>query len=76
MANVSKLIFGAAIAAVSVATPALAAHKGKQVSAHQNGYVAQSSQGGGAYNFVAAPSSVRDPSRPYVYVPGMAAGWQ
>jgi hypothetical protein len=29
MANASKLIFGAAIAAVSIATPALAAHKGQ-----------------------------------------------
>ena len=37
MANVSKLIFGAAIAAASIASPALAAHKGKQISAHQNG---------------------------------------
>src|SRR5262249_19381092 len=37
MANVSKLIFGAAIAAASIVSPALAAHKGKQISAHQNG---------------------------------------
>jgi hypothetical protein len=45
MANVSKVILGAAIAAVSIASPALAAHKGKSTSAHQNGYVTQSSQG-------------------------------
>jgi hypothetical protein len=39
MANVSKLIFCAAIAAVSIASPALAAHKGKPIPAYQNGYV-------------------------------------
>jgi hypothetical protein len=44
MANVSKLIFGAAIAAASIATPALAAHKGKPISVHHNGYVTRSSQ--------------------------------
>ena len=48
MADVSKLIFGAAIAAASIATPALAAHKGKPISAHQNGDVTRSSQGSGA----------------------------
>jgi hypothetical protein len=83
MANVAKLIFGAAIAAVSIASPALAAHKGKPISA--NGYVARSSQGRGVYNFVPASpptENLRDPrtwvgdpaSRPYVYVPGMASG--
>ena len=75
MANVSKLIFGAAIAAASIATPASAAHKGKPISAHQNGYVTRSNQGSGVYNFVPASSSVYDPgARPYVYVPGMAEG--
>ena len=39
MANVSKLIFGAVIAAASIASPALAAHKGKPISAHRNEYV-------------------------------------
>ena len=39
MANLSKLIFGAAIAATSISTPALAAHNGKPISAHHNGYV-------------------------------------
>ena len=87
-ANVSKLIFGAAIAAASIATPALAAYKSKPISAHQNGYVARSSQGRGVYDFVPAPRSIdnsvplRDPKtwvgdpagRPYVYVPGQASG--
>jgi hypothetical protein len=87
MANVSKLVFGAAIAAMSIATPALAAYKGRPISTHQNGYVTRSSQGRGVYNFVPASpptENLRDPrswvgdpaSRPYVYVPGMASGGQ
>jgi hypothetical protein len=48
MANVSKLIFRAAIAAVSIASPALAAHKSKPISTRQNVYVPRSSQGSGA----------------------------
>jgi hypothetical protein len=39
MSNVSKVICAAAIAAASIVSPALAAHKGKTVSAHRNGYV-------------------------------------
>jgi hypothetical protein len=62
MPSVSKLIFGAAIAAASIATPALAAHKGKPISAHQNGYVTRSNQGSGVYNFVPTPSC---PGLPY-----------
>jgi hypothetical protein len=62
MANVSKLMLGAAIAAVSIASPALAAHKGKPISAHQNGYVAQSNQGNGARAFASVPRSVDDPA--------------
>ena len=62
MANVSKLMLGAAIAAVSIASPALAAHKGKPISAHQNGYVAQSNQGSGARAFASVPRSVDDPA--------------
>ena len=53
-ANVSKLIFGAAIAAASIATPALAAHKTISVT--------RSSQGSGIYNFV--PSRGLSPSCP------------
>jgi hypothetical protein len=88
MANVSKLIFGAAIAAASMASPALAAHRGKPISAYQNGYVTRSSKGRGVYNFVpvapsgGSPAYPRDPrswvgdpaGRPYVYVPGSAEG--
>ena len=57
MANVSKPIFGAAIAVASIATPALAAHKATPISAH-HGYVARSSQGRGIYNFVPVAPSV------------------
>jgi hypothetical protein len=51
----------AAIAAVS-ASPALAAHKGKPISAHQNGYITQSSQGSGARAFASVPRSADDPA--------------
>jgi opacity protein-like surface antigen len=60
MANVSKVILGAAIAAVSLASPALAAHKAKPI--HQNGYVTQSSQGSGVRAFASVPRSVDDPA--------------
>ena len=74
MANISKVIVGAAIAAVSIASPALAAHKGKPISAQQNGYVARSNQGSGVRAFASVPQSlVGDAAgRPYVYVPGEA----
>jgi hypothetical protein len=51
MANVSKLIFGVAIAAASIATPALAAHEGKPTSTHHY-------EGNGVYNFVPIAPSV------------------
>ena len=83
MANVSKLIFGAAIAAASIATPAFAAQKGKPISTHHNGYVTRSSPGSGLYNFVpesppANPRSwVGDPAgRPYHYDPLYAPNGQ
>ena len=56
MANVSKLIF--AIAVASMATPVLAAHEDKPISAHHYGYVTQNSQGHSVYNFVPAAPSV------------------
>jgi hypothetical protein len=62
MTNVSKVILSAAIAAVSIATPALAAHKGKPISAHQNGYVARSNLGSGVRAFASVPRSVDDPA--------------
>ena len=62
MANVSKVILRAAIAAVSIASPALAAPKGKSTSAHQNGYVTQSNQGSGVRAFASVPRSADDPA--------------
>jgi hypothetical protein len=62
MITVSKLILGAAIAAMSIATPALAAHKGKPTSAHHNGYVGRSSQGSGVRAFASVPRAVDDPA--------------
>jgi hypothetical protein len=60
VANVSKLMLGAAIAAVSIASPALAAHKGKPTCAH--GYVTQSSRGSGVHVFASVSRSVDDPA--------------
>ena len=60
MTKVSKVILAAAIAAVGIATPAFAAHKGKPISAAHNGYVTRSSQGRGVYNFVPVAPSVYD----------------
>ena len=66
MTNVSKVIFGAAIAAASIATPALAAHKGKPISAHQSRYIARSSQGSGVRAFASVPRfNNPDTGRPY-----------
>ena len=59
MANVSKVILAAAIAAASIASPALAAHKSKPVSAHHNEYVTRSGQESGVYDFAPSPSPGR-----------------
>ena len=58
MANVSKLVFGAAIAVASISTPASAAHK--TISAHHYGYVHTKQPGRGVYNFVPVPRSFDD----------------
>jgi hypothetical protein len=68
MANVSMLIFGAAIAVASVSTPVLAAHKTSN-SAHRNGYVTRSSQGRGVYNFAPVPGSFDDSAGSYGTTP-------
>ena len=62
MANVSKLIFGAAIAAASMTNPALAAHRGKSISAYQNRVTRASQGSGGVHNCVPTPSC---PGLPY-----------
>jgi hypothetical protein len=61
MANVSKLIFGAAISVASIATPALAAHKGQPISAHHNGYVTRN----GLYNFAPVPPAFNSAAQPH-----------
>jgi hypothetical protein len=67
MAKVTSVIVAAAIVAVSIATPALAAHKGKPITAHQNGHVTRSRQGSGVYA----------PALPSDYDPGARSydGW-
>jgi hypothetical protein len=58
MANVSKLILGAAIAIANIATPALAAYDDKPIFAHHYGYVTRTSLSRGVYNFVPVAPSV------------------
>ena len=82
MANVSKLIFGVAIATVTIATPALATHRGfllirmdmSHEAAKDVAFIILS--GLASYRKPPDPKSwVGDPaSRPYVYVPGQASG--
>jgi hypothetical protein len=65
MANVSNVILAAAIAAVSIATPALAA----------NGYIARNGHGNTFHAFASAPRSVDDPAaRPYDRTTPFSAG--
>lgn len=59
MPTASKLMLGAVIAAVSIASRALAAHKSKPISAHQNGYLTRS----GSHAFASVP--VDAAGRPY-----------
>jgi hypothetical protein len=75
MANVSKLIFGVAIAVASISTPALAAHKTTPISAHRHGYVIRSSQGRGVYNFVPVPRSFDDSAGSYGTTPFSGGGY-
>jgi hypothetical protein len=82
MATVSKLIFGAALAAVSIATPALAQHASQSdplISAHHRQHLRVSSPSSGSPAFTSPPrdprSWVGDPaSRPYHYDPGWGGG--
>jgi hypothetical protein len=82
MATVSKLIFGVAIAAVSVATPALAQHASQSdplISAHHRQHLRVSSPPSDSPAFTSPPrdprSWVGDPaSRPYHYDPEWGGG--
>jgi hypothetical protein len=78
MTNISKLIFGTAIAAVSIAHPALAQHafqNASSISVHHKKHLRMSSPQIDSRAVVAVPSSLDDPARPYVYVPGMASNF-
>jgi hypothetical protein len=82
MATVSKLIFGAAIAAVSIATPALAQHASQSdppISADHRQHLRVGSPPSDSPAFTSPPrdprSWVGDPaSRPYHYDPGWGGG--
>jgi hypothetical protein len=82
MTTVSKQIFGAAIAAVSIATPALAQHASQSdalISAHHRQHLRVSSPPSDTPAFTSPPrdprSWVGDPaSRPYHYDPGWGGG--
>jgi hypothetical protein len=78
MTNISKLIFGTAIAAVSIAHPALAQHASQNassISVHHKKHLRVSRSQIDSRAVVAVPSSLDDPARPYVYVPGMASNF-
>jgi hypothetical protein len=53
--RLSLFIPGGFAVVVCIASPALAAHKGKPISAYQNGCVTRSSQGSGVHNCVPTP---------------------
>jgi hypothetical protein len=78
MATVSKLIFGAAIAAVSIATPALAQHASQSdppISAHHRQHLRVSSPPSDDTPSLGPRSWVGDPAgRPYHYDPGWGGG--
>jgi len=78
MEKMSKLIVGAAIAVVSIASPALAQRASRSdpsVSVRHRTHVRISSyQNGFSSSIVPSVPPAYDPGRPYVYVPGMASG--
>jgi hypothetical protein len=77
MANISKLIFGAAIAAVSVASPALAQYAShSSISDHHRKHLRIYNYSRQSHSPAFAPvQPPHDPrAQPYVYVPGNASG--
>jgi hypothetical protein len=64
MTTVSKLMLGAVIAAVSIASPALAQYAAQSDSAHHSKYLRKSAHRSGLHAFAVVP--VDDPAgRPY-----------
>jgi len=73
MATVSKLILGAAIAAVSIASPALAQSASQSdppISAHHSKYLKKSSQRNGSDAFASEPRGADPGAKPYHYGAG------
>jgi hypothetical protein len=77
MTNVSKLMLGAAIAAVSIASPALAqsaSQSDPSISAHHSKYLKKSSHRNGTDAFASEPYRGADPgAKPYHYGGGGGA---
>jgi hypothetical protein len=70
MATVSKLMLGAVIAAVSIASPALAQYASQSdpsISAHHSKYLKKSSQRNGADAFASEPRGADPGAKPYHY---------
>jgi hypothetical protein len=69
MATVSKLMLGAVIAAVSIASPAVAqyASQSDPISAHHSKYLKKSSQRNGADAFASQPRGADPGAKPYHY---------
>jgi len=69
MATVSKLMLGAVIAAVSIASPAVAqyASQSDPISAHHSKYLKKSSHRNGADAFASEPRGADPGAKPYHY---------
>jgi hypothetical protein len=67
MTTVSKLMLGAVIAAVSIASPALAQYASQSDSVHHSKYLKKNSQRTGADAFASAPRGADPGAKPYHY---------
>ncbi|MFZ0990150.1 MAG: hypothetical protein WAN27_20765 [Xanthobacteraceae bacterium] len=67
MTTVSKLMLGAVIAAVSIASPALAQYAAQSDSAHHSKYLKKNSQRTGADAFASEPRGADPGAKPYHY---------
>jgi hypothetical protein len=70
MANISKVILSVAIAAVSIASPALARYasqSGPSISAHHSKHLRITSHRSGSRTFASVRRSVDGPAGPYSF---------
>jgi hypothetical protein len=70
MATISKMILGAAIVAVSIASPALAQYasrSGPSISVHHSKHLRITSHQSGSRTFASARRSVDGPAGPYSF---------